>query len=489
MRFEGLAIEQSGSTALTERKRGSLRWRPKPYMRKAVKFAIERGAAGLLLSPGLGKTSISLAVSSLLLEQKLARGVLVVAPLRPVYLVWPAELEKWADFGHLRFEILHGPDKTRALKRDAHIYLINYEGLRWLFTQLGSNPESWPFDILILDESSKVKNTRTQRFKNLREHLPQFRRRYILTGSPAPNGLIDLFGQIYCLDLGRALGRYVTHYRTSFFLPTGYGGYTWVPAPGADKKIQKAIAPLVLRMDEKDYLDLPPLIEANHFVELPKSAREVYDKVEEEFLIELESGSITVQSAATATIKLQQIANGGAYLDSKPGRYRETAHLHDAKTECLIDLLEELEKQPTLVAYAFEHDLQRLRPALRKAGFGDVPHLGGGVSPREAQRTVDRWNAGELPVLLGHPQSVAHGLNLQQTGRAVIWYALTWDLEQTDQFLRRIYRQGQTGRVFLHRIIARKTVDEAILAALGRKDRTQRALLDALRAYYRPRGR
>jgi len=481
-----MGTEQNDLTTPMQPSRGSQLWKPHAYQRKAIKFLIERGAAGLWLEPGLGKTSVTLAALSLLLEQQLTRGALVIAPLRPVYLVWPDELRKWREFTHLKFEILHGSDKDRALKRKADVYLINPEGLRWLFRVLGPDHSRWPFDILVIDESSKFKNTRTERFKNLRDQLPRFRRRYTLTGTPAPNGLLDLFGQIYCLDLGRSLGRYVTHYRMEFFQQTGFGGYDWVLRPGSEQEIYARIAPLVLRMDEKDYLEMPPLVEANHFVELPKDARRVYDEVESKFLTELDSGSITVQSAATATIKLQQIANGGAYLDSQPGRHRAAAHLHDAKTECLLDLLEELEGQPTLVAYAFEHDLQRLRPALKKAGFGDVPHLGGGVSPRDAQSIVDRWNDGQLPVLLGHPQSVAHGLNLQKAGRAVIWYALTWDLELYEQFVRRVYRQGQTGRVIVHRILARKTVDEAILGALQRKTRGQRALLDALRAYYLP---
>lgn len=436
---------------------------------------------------GLGKTSITLAAISILRAQQLIKGALIIVPRRPMYLVWPKEAVKWKDFNHLKLTILHGKHKERNLRSKADVYLINPEGLRWLFRTLGSNPDRWPFDLLGVDESSRFKNTKTQRFKELRAHLTSFRRRYILTGSPAPNGLQDLFGQILILDLGKALGRYITHYRNEFFNSGGYGGYTYYLKEGADEEIYQRIAPLVLRMDEKDYLDLPPLVIAPpHYVELPAEARRMYDHLEEHFKLNLVNGTVKASNAATATVKLRQLANGGIYHDKVPGTTRLTTQIHHEKDEVLVELLEELEGQPTLVAYEFDHDLIRIKTALKTAGFGDVPHVGGGVSDKRAFEIEEEWNAGQLPVLIGHPQSISHGLNLQGTGRALIWYALTWNLEDHDQFIKRIHRQGQTKRVFVHYLVARNTIDEAMMLALKRKTKTQRALLDALRAYYLP---
>jgi SNF2 family DNA or RNA helicase len=219
-------------------------WRPKPYHKRAVRFGVERAAAGFFLDPGLGKTSITLAVFDVLRQQKLTRGVLVIAPLRVAYLVWPREVAKWKDFAHLRVSVLHGPKKAAALRRPADVYVINPEGLEWLFGALGPRTDTWPFDMLVIDESTKFKNTQTVRFKVLRAQLHRFRRRYILTGTPAPNGLIDLFGQIFVLDLGRALGQYVTHYRNAFFDRTGFGGYTYRPRPGAEAHCPRSSPPL-----------------------------------------------------------------------------------------------------------------------------------------------------------------------------------------------------------------------------------------------------
>lgn len=448
---------------------------------------LERGAAGLFLDPGLGKTSITLAVSDILATKQLSKGVLVIAPLRPCYLTWPAEIRKWTDFNHIKYAILHGSKKDDALRSRANVYLINPEGLRWLARAIGSNPDNWPFDVLVVDESTKFKHTGTQRFKELKYLLPKFRRRYILTGTPAPNGLLDLFGQVYILDLGAALGAFITHYRIKFFNPGGFGGYEWRIKEGADKEIYERLAPLVLRMDQKDYLELPPLVEIDRWVTLPPPARAVYNDIEVKFVADLESGKIKAATAAAATTKLRQIANGAVYTDEVTSTGRRAEKLHDAKTEELVELLEELSGQPALVAYEFNHDLARIKEGLKAAGFGTVPHLGAGVTMRESQQIANAWNSGKLPVLLGHPQSIAHGLNLQEAGRAVIWYSLTWDLELYDQFVRRVWRQGQTGRVFVYRVLAEDTVDVAVLRAIRAKTKTQGALLDALRAYARPR--
>lgn len=465
-------------------------WRPRGYHKRAVRFGVERGAAGFFLDPGLGKTSITLAVFDVLRQQRLARGVLVIAPLRVAYLVWPREVEKWRDFAHLRVSVLHGPGKDAALRRRADVYVINPEGLEWLFEALPPHKDNWPFDVLVLDESTKFKNTQTVRFKVLRAQLSKFRRRYILTGTPAPNGLIDLFGQVYVLDLGRSLGQYVTHYRNAYFDRTGFGGYTYRPRPDAERRIYDAVAPYVLRMDRKDYLKLPPLITANTYVELPPKARKAYDRFESDFLLELGRGrKVTAVNAAVLGGKLRQLANGGIYLDERPSEAaRRVQEFHDTKSDALIELLGELNGQPTLIAYEFLHDAQRIQRALKRAGYGDVPRVGGGVSMKRTLEIAREWDAGGLAAIVAQPQSVAHGLNLQKTGRAVIWYSLMWDLELYDQFIQRVWRQGVADRVFLHHLVATRTVDEGVLAGLRGKDRTQRALLDALRAYARRLG-
>lgn len=479
------------------------KFNPHKYQEKAIKFLIQNGAGGLFLDPGLGKTSIILALVVLLLKRKLINRVLIIAPLNVCYNTWPEEMAKWLEFNDLTYSILHGNKKDEAYEEDTHIHLINPEGLEWLYTKADRD-----FDMLVVDESSKFKNSNTKRFKIMRKLLPEFSRRYILTGSPAPNGLINLFGQIYLLDLGGALGRYISHYRSNYFFPSGFGGYTWELQPGADEKIYDAISKLVLRMAAEDYLELPPLIsDLDHggptYVDLPDKARRIYNQMETLMIAEIEAGEIVAANGAVASQKCRQIANGGIYLDKTPeiadflelldehgsaslkmGRKtlskKETLtveEIHDAKIQAVVSLVDELEGQPTLIAYEFHHDLARLKKALGK----DTPHIGGGVSQNKQREIKQRWNRGEIPVLLGQPSSMAHGLNMQGHGRAVIFHSLIWNFEDYDQFIKRIWRQGQKERVFLYHIAARGTVDEIILQRLKEKDFTQQSLFKALK--------
>jgi SNF2 family DNA or RNA helicase len=450
---------------------------PHAYQKKAIKFLVAHACAGLFLDPGLGKTSIVLAAFKLLKAKGYLRKMLVIAPLRPAYSTWPGEVQKWKDFSDLKVVVLHGPDKDKLLKSDADVYVINPEGLQWLFRSCPP-AKSWLWDMLVVDESTRFKHTNTQRFKTIRPFLDYFKRRYILTGSPAPNGLMDLFGQIYLLDLGNALGRFVTHYRMSYFDATGYGGYTWVLRAGAEEQIYKKIQPLVLRMSAADYLDLEPYIPNVVPVELPSDARKVYDQMESTMLAEVENGIVTAANAAAATGKCRQIANGGLYLAPPGGTEtkRGTAAIHEAKLDAVEEIIEELQGKPALIAYEFDHDRIRLQERL-----GDVPYIGGGVSTTKFKQIETRWNAGLIPVLLAQPQSVAHGLNLQGTGAAVIWHSLTWDLENYEQLIRRVWRQGQRERVVVHHIVAKDTIDEVIMRTVNRKDKTQKALLEALK--------
>lgn len=457
------------------------RWQPHAYQKKAVRHLIERGAAALFLDPGLGKTSITLGAIKILLQQKLMSRALIVAPLRVCYSVWPREVEKWTDFNQLKVVVLHGGDKLEKLSEPADIYLINPEGLDWLTTD--KRIDKLGTDVLVIDESSKFKHTNTKRFKALKPHLKKFRRRWILTGTPAPNGLMDLFGQVYIMDLGKSLGSYITHFRINYFDATGFGGYTWVPKRDSAEKIYELLRPMALRLAAEDYLELPELVINNIYVDLPEEARRIYDELEEEMITTLQGSEIiTAVTAAAASIKCRQVANGGIFVqhDHAPAvssdRWR---NLHTAKVDAVADLIEELQGQPVLVAYDFEHDKDRLRKGLPGAVFASD------YSAKEFVKIEEAWNRGEISILCGHPASLGHGLNLQGAGQHVIWHSMFWDLELYDQFIRRILRQGNKhAHVFCHHIMARNTVDATILRTLDRKDRVQGKFLDAMREDY-----
>lgn len=473
-------------------------WTPHAYQKKAVKFLLEHAASALFLDPGLGKTSITLAAIKLLKQKKVLDKVLLIAPLRVCYSVWPKEVEKWQDFHGLKIQVLHGNKKDEALKADADVYVINPEGLEWLLqvkktktasgkTKVEVDLRRWKalgFDTLVVDELSKFKHVATNRFKALKLVLHTFRRRWGLTGSPASNGLLDLFGQCFILDQGRTLGPYISHYRMKYFVPS-HDGFSWNIREGAEDEIYERINPLALRMAADDYLDMPTLIENNIRVDLPPNVMEVYDRLENDLIAKLDGNLVVATNAAAASMKCRQVANGGIYLDPEvesliklPKSKREWANLHTEKVDALADLIEELQGSPLLVAYDFEHDLDRLRERLGE----DIPYIGGGVNAKRSAELEKAWNAGHLPVLLGHPQAMAHGLNLQEMGHHVCWHSLTWDYELYDQFIRRVLRQGNKAKkVFVHHIIARGTVDEVVLAAVKSKRRGQNALFDALK--------
>lgn len=447
------------------------------YQEEAVRFMVTRPAAGLFLDPGLGKTLCTYSAFHVLRKAKKVKTMLVVAPLRPLYQTWPQENEKWG-FG-FEVALLHGKKKVQALRTPADVYLINYEGLEWLARMMQELNLS--FDMVVFDESSKLRNTQTKRFKLLRAILKWFKRRYILTGTPAPNGLENLFGQIYTLDAGEALGRYVTHFRTQYFTQDPFVKFPrYNLNAGAAEEIYERIAPLVVRFDDSQ-LDMPKRIDRTLFVDLPKEARTIYDDLESTLIAQLDGSEVVVaKNAAVATHKLRQVANGGLYRQGETGGW---ARMHDEKTEAVKELVEELEGQPALIAYEFHHDLARLQEA-----FPGAPHIGGGVSPKKALEIQAAWDRGELPVVLGQPSSMAHGLNFQKGGRAVIWHSLIYNYEEYDQFNRRIYRQGQTRRVFVYHVVARGTVDELILdVVIPRKGGTQGDLFRALKTYMKQR--
>lgn len=487
-----------------------MKFKPHDYQKKAIKFVVERACAGLLLDPGLGKTSIMLSAFKILRTKGFKR-MLVVAPLRPMYLTWPAEVEKWDELrGQLKLGVLHGPCKSATLNDpEIDVHVINPEGLLWLLGRreragepaiegaVADAAEYW--DVLCIDESTRFKHTDTQRFHIVKPHLEKFARRYILTGSPAPNGLLDLFGQIYVLDLGNALGQYITHFRQDYF-DQDYTGFKWSPKYGAETRIYEKLQPLCLRMSAEDYLKMPPLIGACgmgveeplvRLVELPEQARKLYDRMEADMIVELEGEDVTAATAAVVSGKCRQIANGGMYggvaHDAKyrpGGKYikvgdKASYGLHEVKLDAVEEIVEELQGTPCIVAYEFGHELDRLRKR-----FPDAPHVAGGVTPGRFKWIEEQWNLGKIPVLLAQPQSVAHGLNLQGTKAAVVWHSITWDLEVYEQMIRRVWRQGQEEKVFVHHVVAKGTIDEVILGMLKKKDKTQRDLLAALKAAY-----
>lgn len=452
-------------------------WEPHEYQKEAVKFLVEKGSAALWLDPGLGKTAVVLSAFRILKLKGLAKKMLVIAPLRPVHGVWPPEAKKWEQFADYSVGVLHGGAKAKVLKQQHDIYVINFEGLGWLSSQL--NGKDWPFQILTVDEISYMKNTQTQRFKTIKPLLDKFDRRWGLTGSPAPNSLLDIFGPQLILDQGATFGPYISRFRTEYFFPSGYGGYEWKLQSDGEARIHAALAGKVLRMAALDHLDLPELTYNDIMVDLPPNARKLYDAFENNLTVELNSGNVTAVNAAVAVMKGQQIANGGSYLDDDgSGNARISTHLHDAKTEAVLDLVEELSGQPCIIGYHFAHDLERL-----KAAFPNAPIIGSGVVGHKLDSIIDDWNAGKTSVLLAHPMSAGHGLNLQGTGHAVIWYSLTWSLEIYEQFIRRLWRQGQKNHIVVHHIMAKDTIDEAIMMAIRRKDKTQQTLLTAVRDY------
>lgn len=406
---------------------------------------------------------------------------LVLAPRHVVHNVWPAEARKWADFAHLRISVVHGTKKAERLADDADLYLATCDSLPWLTSQKWR----WP-EVLVIDESTKFKRHEARtRFGLLRHHLDHFKRRIILTGKPIPNGLGDLWAQLFLLDGGKRLGPYVTHFRRKWFYQTGFGGYTYAPLPGAEKEILAAIADITLRLDKVEHLkDLPPVVENVVKVALPAAAMAQVKRLEDEFIVELARGTVEAFNAASLTTKLRQMSSGAVYVGdgSEPhsGRAGQKvwSHVHDAKLDALDAILAERENQPTLVAYQFVHSAERIVAAIPEA------RVLAWETDVSARKLLEAWNRGEVPLLLVHPASAAHGLNLQGGSDALVWFDPTYDLEHDDQLLARLWRQGQTRTVVNHRLIAAGTIDEAVLAALRSKDRRQTAFLAALKEHY-----
>ncbi len=462
-----------------------MQFAPHPYQVKAITMMAQLPGSAMLLDPGMGKTSCAIAAHCVLQQHGVIKATLVIAPIRPMYLTWPNEVKKWAQFNHLRLSIVHGTPAQRAaaMAKPADIYLINPEMVDWLQT-VGVDKFATQPEMLIVDESTRFKNGRSVRFKALTKLMPWFKRAHILTGTPAPQSIEDLFAQFQIVDGGERLGRYITHFRKQFMVSETIrigGGRTiekWHPAKGSAEKVAARIADVSLRLQAEDYLQMPKLTHNIIPVQLPPAARKTYDALADDLVAKTAGGAtLTAASAAAAVMKLRQITNGWAYAEEG------STLIHNAKLDALADLVEEQSGSPIIVAVAFLHEVPAIRKAL-KAVLPEgthVPYLGGGVSRGEADDIVAAWNEGLYPVLLVHPTSVAHGLNLQAGGHALVWFGLTWNSEEHDQCNARVYRQGQTKPVVVHYLTAQDTVDEDIAKALASKSDVQASILNSLK--------
>jgi hypothetical protein len=455
-------------------------WVPLPYQRRAVDFLKTHRVAYLPLRPGGRKTSITLAAFQELKAEGQARTMLVIAPLRVCRQVWRQEAAKWTQFKDIKFSLLHGPKKDERLKDDADVWLINPEGVEWLCKKFFGRP--LPFDIVPIDELTRFKNSQANRSKALRPRLKATPFRWGLSGSPSPNGHMDLFGQMLILDDGAALGRYITHYRDQYF-QLGYDGFTYDLMPGAEKRIVERMAPYWFQMDDADYAQLPDLLDIPHEIELEPAQRKLYDRMKKDMIAALPEGIVTAANSAACYSKLSQMANGAVYVGDNKDK---VSVVHEQKLDALEDLLEELNGEPLLVAYEFNHDLDRLRDRFGvvdpDTGRKVLPYLGKGTSAKQEADWIAAWNRGELPLLCAHPASAGHGLNMQGASAFnVCWFGITWDFELYDQFIRRIRRDGTLAtQIFNHLLIVKNTIDELKLVALRSKDMTQSNLMRAL---------
>lgn len=450
-------------------------------MLRAVDHLVTHRSAGLPLKPGGRKTSITLRAFDLLRSHGQVRTMLVIAPLRVCRQVWRQEGAKWTEFRHLTFALLHGSKKDAALRSGADVYLINPEGVKWLCKQYPGR--QLPFDIVTIDELTKFKNHQSDRSKVLRPRIERIMWKWGLTGSLAPNGYLDLFGQQLMLDNGAALGKYITHYRDSYFT-CGFDGFTYDLMPGAPARITAKLAPYWFAIAESEYSQLPPLVDNPIMLELAPPERKLYNDMKRSLLAELPEGTVTAANQAACYSKLSQMANGAVYIDLPGGRV--TSHIHDIKLEAIEELLEELNGEPLLVGYEFNSDLDRLRERFGVVdpvtGKKVIPYLGKGTTAAQEDSWIRAWNRGELPLLCAHPASAGHGLNMQEgSAYNVAWFGITWDFELYDQFIRRIMRSGtKAAQIFNHLLIVRGTIDELKLEALRGKDMTQTGLLRAL---------
>ena len=433
---------------------------------------IEQPKVALFLDMGLGKTAITLdAILALKYDYFSVRKVLIIAPKKVAETTWESEAAKWKAFAGLTFSKVLGTAAQRiaALQQTADIYLINRENVSWLVDHY---KRAWPFDTVVIDESSSFKSHRAKRFKSLKLELTRIKRMVLLTGTPSPKSLIDLWAQIYLLDEGARLGRTISAYRDTYFVPDKRNQttiFSYAPREGADKEIYNKLSDICISMNSKDYLELPELIYDDIPVMLDAPAAKTYKRLEHDALYEIDEDTvISAGTAAVLTNKLLQLCNGAAYDEAGA-----VIELQDCKIEALLETVEQLGDEHAMICYNFKHDRERLLRALSKLGKRVEVYAG----PDQERR----WNAGEIDLLLVQPASCGYGLNLQEGGHHVIWFGLTWSLELYQQTNKRLHRQGQPYPVIVHHLIVQGGVDEDVLASLQHKDSTQASLLEALK--------
>ena len=445
-------------------------WKPEPYQERGVEWLATRPAAALFLPPGMGKTSISLAAIGMVGEllRKRAR-TLVLAPLTVCLTTWQTEPGKWRQFSHLKVGLAHGSDKELILQDDYYdVVILNYDGIAWAAPLLA---KGHTFQILLCDELTRLKHTTSKRFKTLKPLLPSFSFRWGLTGTPAANGLMDLFGQCYVLDGGQRLGRFITHFRLKYFYQKTFDQYRYYIRETEAKQLIEKISDMAMYLDPKDYLTLPPLIDVPLEVEFTKDEMAKYKVLEDDFILKLQDNIVTAANAGVLTSKLRQFTGGAVY--SSTGVYDIVAR---EKIERLESLVEELAGEPLMVAYQFEHEYERLIKS-----FPDACAIRGGLTRTKLAETVEIWNQGQTPVLLVQPTAAALGLNLQFGGSAICWFSLTYNLEEYIQLIARLLRRGQTRSVMNYILTVKGTIDQHIAKVMVDKDATQNTVFEELK--------
>lgn len=447
-------------------------YKPHDYQKYATEFILSHPIAAVILQMGLGKTVCTLdAINQLMYDSFEVSKVLVIAPLRVAKVTWSDEIKKWDNLSHLRYSVAVGTEKERieALKKDADIYIINRENVQWLVEK---SKVPFEFDMVVIDELSSFKNWNSKRFKAFMQVRPRVKRIVGLTGTPSPNGMMDLFAQFKCLDMGARLGRFITQYRNQYFVPDRMNGqivYSYRLRPGAEKQIYDKIDDITISMKAMDHLKMPELIETRYPVYMDEDEQAQYDEMREDYLLPYKEEAITAANAASLSGKLCQMANGAIYSDSG-----EAVHIHDRKLEALEDIIEAAQG-PILLCYWFKHDLERITEKLDQLKVS--------YSRIVTEENIRKWNEGKYDVGLIHPASAGHGLNLQHSSNHIVWFGLTWSLELYQQTNARLWRQGQKqDTVVVQHIVTAGTIDEDILDALTHKDASQTRLINAVKA-------
>lgn len=447
-----------------------MKYNPHKYQSAAIEHIKRNPYCGLFLDMGLGKTVITLtALQDLMMDFEVSK-ILVIAPKKVAESTWASECEKWDHLSWMRVSVALGTEKQRsaALRENAEIYVTSRDNVAWIVGKYAG--QEWPFDVVVIDELSSFKNHQSQRFKALRHVRPYITRVIGLTGTPAPNSMIDLWAQVFLLDMGKRLGMSIGRYRSEYFTPGRGNGmivYDYKIREGAAEKISRQIGDICISMKAEDYLQLPDRIDKVEKVRLPQSLMDDYEEFEKDQVLAIQEDEIQAASAAALSIKLRQFANGAIYNDD-----RDPVTVHEEKLDALEETIEAANGQPVLVFYQFKHDASRIMNRLRK--YKPVMY--------EGDETLRAWNDGKISILLAHPASTAYGLNMQAGGHIVIWYGVDWNLELYQQANARLHRQGQSHPVTVIHLITKGTIEEKVLAALNGKKRSQDALLDAVKA-------